>query len=249
MVQGDEKQRRLVCFEQPPEAQGSTGLGHADRPLDRAHTGRPGFLPGPGHWRPAAALSNCARHRGLSWDIFDARHEAMRALFGIAVMQRVIASPMQAARSSAVGLLTLASAAVESTLASKPTTPNIVVRILIMTISLGRALALQHGTDDGCLCSPRPGTGCDGNHTNSFFVLSAVIAAYRGFGAMAVSGRARRGPPCFVPSSRNRVRRYRLEIKSTQGWLAAPVDVGDPPTLSELDEVKHHGGRLAQVLE
>jgi hypothetical protein len=109
----------------------------------------------------------------------------MRALFGIAVMQRVIASPMQAARSSAVGLLTLASAAVESTLASKPTTPNIVVRILIMTISLGRALALQHGTDDGCLCSPRPGTGCDGDHTNSFFVLSAVIAAYRAFGAMA----------------------------------------------------------------
>lgn len=66
----------------------------------------------------------------------------MRALFGIAAMQRVIASPMQAARSSAVGLLTVASAAVERTLASKPTTPNIVVRILIMTISLGRALAL-----------------------------------------------------------------------------------------------------------
>ena len=73
----------------------------------------------------------------------------MRALFGIAAMQRVIASPMQAARSSAVGLLTLASAAVESTLASKPTTPNIVVRILIMTISLGRALA-RHGADDEC---------------------------------------------------------------------------------------------------
>jgi hypothetical protein len=74
----------------------------------------------------------------------------MRALFGIALMQRVMASPMQAARSSAVGLLTLASAAVESTLASKPTTPNIVVRILIMTISLGRALALRHGTDEEC---------------------------------------------------------------------------------------------------
>jgi hypothetical protein len=74
----------------------------------------------------------------------------MRALFGIALMQRVIASPMQAARSSAVGLLTLASAAVESTLASKPTTPNIVVLILIMTISLGRVLALRHGTDDEC---------------------------------------------------------------------------------------------------
>ena len=74
----------------------------------------------------------------------------MRALFGIALMQRVMASPMQAARSSAVGLLTLASAAVESTLASKPTTPNIVVQILIMTISLGRALARRHGTDDEC---------------------------------------------------------------------------------------------------
>lgn len=172
----------------------------------------------------------------------------MRALFGIAVMQRVIASPMQAARSSAVGLLTLASAAVESTLASKPATPNIVVRILIMTISLGRELALRHGTDDGCLCRPRPGTGCDGDHTNSLFVLSAVIAAYRAFGAMAISGRARRGPPYLVPSSRNRVRLL-LGEKSTQGWLAAPVDVGDPPTLSELDEVKHHVGRLAQVLE
>jgi hypothetical protein len=62
----------------------------------------------------------------------------MRALFGIAVMQRVIASPMQAARSSAVGLLTLASAAVEST-HSKPTAPNIPVRVLIITISLWRA--------------------------------------------------------------------------------------------------------------
>jgi hypothetical protein len=45
-------------------------------------------------------------------------------------------------------LLTLASAAVESTLASTPTTPNIVTLILIMTISLGRVLALRHGTDD-----------------------------------------------------------------------------------------------------
>ena len=76
--------------------------------------------------------------RGLSWDIFDARHEAMRALFGIAVMQRVIASPMQAARSSAVGLLTLASAAVETPPSSKPTAANIPVRVLIMAISLGR---------------------------------------------------------------------------------------------------------------
>ena len=64
----------------------------------------------------------------------------MRALFGIAAMQRVIASPMQAARSSAVGLLTLASAAVGSTLSNKPTAPNIPVRVLIITISLGRAL-------------------------------------------------------------------------------------------------------------
>ena len=63
----------------------------------------------------------------------------MRALFGIAEMQRVIASPMQAARSSAVGLLTLASAAVESTQSNKLTAPNIPVRVLIITISLGRA--------------------------------------------------------------------------------------------------------------
>jgi hypothetical protein len=63
----------------------------------------------------------------------------MRALFGIAAMQRVIASPMQAARSSAVGLLTLASAAVGSTLSNKPTAPIIPVRVLIITISLWRA--------------------------------------------------------------------------------------------------------------
>ncbi len=46
---------------------------------------------------------------------------------------------MQAARSSAVGLLTLASAAVESTLSNNPIAPNIPVRVLIITISLGRA--------------------------------------------------------------------------------------------------------------
>ena len=62
----------------------------------------------------------------------------MRALFGIAVMQRVIASPMQAARSSAVGLLTLANAAVETPPSNKPTAANIPVRVLIMAISLGR---------------------------------------------------------------------------------------------------------------
>jgi len=84
-----------------------------------------GFSPDPGDQRPVAAFSNCARQRGLSWDIFDARHEAMRALFGIAAMHRVIASPMQAPRSSAVGLLTLASTAVGSTLSSKPAAPII----------------------------------------------------------------------------------------------------------------------------
>jgi hypothetical protein len=47
-------------------------------------------------------------------------------------MHKLIASPMQAPRSSAVGLLTLAGAAVESTLRSNPPTPNSPVRILIM---------------------------------------------------------------------------------------------------------------------
>ena len=64
----------------------------------------------------------------------------MRALFGIAEMQRVIASPMQAARSSAVGLLTLASAAVGSAHRSRASAANDAVRILIMTVSLGRKL-------------------------------------------------------------------------------------------------------------
>ena len=74
----------------------------------------------------------------------------MRALFGIAAMQRVIASPMQAARSSAVGLLTLASAAVESTQSSKPTAPNIPVRVLIIAISLGAHSAPVTPTRDLC---------------------------------------------------------------------------------------------------
>ena len=40
-----------------------------------------------------------------------------------------------------------------------------------------------------------------------------------------------------------------LDQQAAQGRLAAPVDVGDPPTLPQLDEVEHHGGRLVQVLE
>ena len=39
VVQGNKKQRTRICFEQPPQAQGSSGLAHADRPLDSAHTG------------------------------------------------------------------------------------------------------------------------------------------------------------------------------------------------------------------
>jgi hypothetical protein len=34
MVQGNEKERRLVALEQPPQPQGSSGLDHADRPLE-----------------------------------------------------------------------------------------------------------------------------------------------------------------------------------------------------------------------
>ena len=45
-------------------------------------------------------MSNCARHCGLTCDIFDARQEAMRALFAVAAMHKLIALPMQAPRSS-----------------------------------------------------------------------------------------------------------------------------------------------------
>ena len=45
-------------------------------------------------------------------------------MLGIAAMHRLSASPMQAPRSSAVGLLTLAGAAVGSTVRSKPIRPN-----------------------------------------------------------------------------------------------------------------------------
>ena len=43
MVQGDEKERRLVALEQPFQAQGSSGLDHADRP-HRVHAWRPDFF-------------------------------------------------------------------------------------------------------------------------------------------------------------------------------------------------------------
>src|SRR4029079_18126690 len=94
----------------------------------------------PGYCRLMAAFSNCDRQRGLSWDILDARQDAIRALFGIAARHRLIASPMQAPRSSAVGLLTLAGAAVGSAHRSRASPANGAVRILIMTVSLGRKL-------------------------------------------------------------------------------------------------------------
>src|SRR6478609_5324948 len=93
-----------------------------------------------GHCRLVAAFSNCDRQRGLSWDILDARQDATRALFGITARHRLIASPMQAPRSSAVGLLTLAGAAVGSAHRSRASAANGAVRILIMTVSLGRKL-------------------------------------------------------------------------------------------------------------
>ena len=89
----------------------------------------------------------------------------MRALFGIAVMQRVIASPMQAARSSAVGLLTLASAAVETPPSSKPTAANIPVQSLDHG-HLPRAHVPPLTSMTDVVPSP-PETICDGDHSSA----------------------------------------------------------------------------------
>src|SRR4029077_13258576 len=95
----------------------------------------------------------------------------MRALFGIAAMQKLSASPMQAPRSSAVGLLTLAAATVGSRLSSKPATPNSPMRILIMTVSLGRKL--RHLTPTTSVVPPRFEENCDGHHTFALLLLCA----------------------------------------------------------------------------
>jgi hypothetical protein len=78
-------------------------------------------------------LSKCARQLGLSWDFFDARHETMRSVFGMAKLHRLSASPMQSDRSSAVGLKP-ANEAVENKLKREPTmiTPKSPLRIFVM---------------------------------------------------------------------------------------------------------------------
>ena len=93
-------------------------------------------------------LANCARQRGVSCSIFEAKQAAMRALFGIAELHSIIASPMQAARRAAVAS-SWASAAVGSTPMSKPTAASIPLQLLIMTISLRDTAA---GFDTGPLC-------------------------------------------------------------------------------------------------
>ena len=60
----------------------------------------------------------------------------MRALFGIAELHNIRASPMQAARRAAVSS-SCANAAVGSTPTSKPATATIPLRIPIITISQG----------------------------------------------------------------------------------------------------------------
>jgi hypothetical protein len=65
----------------------------------------------------------------------------MRALFGIAELHNIRASPMQATRRAAVSS-SCANAAVGSTPMSKPATATIPLRILIITISHGQALCV-----------------------------------------------------------------------------------------------------------
>src|SRR5262249_26527829 len=85
---------------------------------------------------PAHCLANCARQRGLSRSIFDAKHMAMRALLGIAELHSVSASIMQAERRSAVAS-SWADATVGSAATSTPAAASKQLRIVAMTISLG----------------------------------------------------------------------------------------------------------------
>ena len=69
-------------------------------------------------------LVNWARQRGLSCDIFDARHDAIRCLLGITELHRLSASPMHAAFCSAVWRIS-AKAIVGVTITSKPIAASI----------------------------------------------------------------------------------------------------------------------------
>src|SRR6266851_6346643 len=90
----------------------------------------------------------------------------MRALFGITELQSMTASPMQAARRSAVAS-SWATATVGSAARSKPAVASNPLRILVMTVSLGRA---PRGA--GCdhpLCRLLAAELCDGHHIFSLF--------------------------------------------------------------------------------
>jgi hypothetical protein len=108
-------------------------------------------------------------HAGLSWDFFDAKQEAMRALFGIAELQSMMASAIQATRRSGVSSSWAIATVVGSAPKSKPTTASTPMRILIMMISRWRE---RRASDfDRRPMTPHPVTveSCDGHHIFSLF--------------------------------------------------------------------------------
>jgi hypothetical protein len=80
----------------------------------------------------------------------------MRALFGIAELQSMMASAMQAARRSGVSS-SWATATVDSALVSKTATVSTPMQTLIMLVSLRRELALLIATDAALV--PQAGSG------------------------------------------------------------------------------------------
>ena len=116
-------------------------------------------------------FANCARHRGVRRDIFEARHAAMRSLSGIAELHSMIASPMQAARCSGVPWVS-ANAAVGSTLRSKPAAPSTPLRILIMAVS--HRAHTPPLTWKWVVMPPRPREKCDGHHIFSLLRRSLM---------------------------------------------------------------------------
>jgi hypothetical protein len=128
----------------------------------------------------------------------------MRALFGIAELQSMMASPMQAARRSAVSS-SWANATVGSAPRSKPAAPSTLLRILIMTISHWRKRGATD-CDRRLRLRPVAAESCDGHHIFSLFAHTNR----RGFAArtrsrpsalyIAVMLRMRPKPPAGIPS-------------------------------------------------
>ena len=131
---------------------------------------------------------NCARQRGLSSDILDAKQDAMRSLLGIAELHSMRASPMQAARCSAVYRIS-ADARCRQHGEEHPNRAQHSMTGLHRMISLEVTPPLTMIPD---LWAAACGPPCDGHHKNSLLLrLPAADAA----GPPTKPGETRGWPP------------------------------------------------------